>query len=202
MPTLDACPPPPAPLPAAVVVAERLERLLRVTPHGRLEGASRRAAVLVALYDRDAVPHVVLTKRSEDLAHHGGQVSLPGGRMDPEDADLAATALRESHEELGIDPASVRLVGRLDDIHARGSDHIIAPYVGVLAGPLVPVPSAGEIARVLEVPLESLLAADALLPPGDLDRATLRYPLLGEDVWGATARILRRFAHLTRCALA
>jgi 8-oxo-dGTP pyrophosphatase MutT (NUDIX family) len=202
VPTADACPPVPAPLPAAVVVAEALERLLLATPPVLMAGSSRRAAVLIALYDRGGAPHIVLTKRAETLPHHSGQVSLPGGRRDPEDADLRATAVRESFEELGIEPASVRVVGRLDDVHARGSDHIIAPFVGVLTGALVPLPNAGEVSRVLEVSLEDVLAADALLPPDPgLDVATLRYPLLGEDVWGATARILRRFARLTRCAL-
>jgi 8-oxo-dGTP pyrophosphatase MutT (NUDIX family) len=159
--------------------------------------------VLLALYDRDGDPHLVLTRRSADLPHHPGQVSLPGGRWESDDNGLRATALREAHEELGITPSRVRLVGRLDDVHARGSDHIIAPYVGVLDGPLMAVPNGGEIARVIEVPLADLLAADETLPSSaDDDVSALRYPLLDEDVWGATARILRRFSGLARCALA
>lgn len=168
-----------------------------------MPGDSRQAAVLIALYDRCGAPHLVLTRRSTDLPHHPGQVSLPGGRYEVNDDDLENTALRETHEELGIDPTRVVVVGRLDDVHARGSDHIIAPYVGVLDGPLMAVPSESEIARVIEVPLADLLAADATLPPSaDDDVTALRYPLLGEDVWGATARILRRFSGLVRIALA
>lgn len=167
-----------------------------------MPGDSRQAAVLIALYDRDGAPHLVLTRRSAGLPHHPGQVSLPGGRYEVADDDLEATALRETHEELGIDPARVSVVGRLDDVHARGSDHIIAPYVGVLDGALRAVPSAEEIARVIEVPLADLLATDATLPTSaDDDVMALRYPLLGEDVWGATARILRRFSRLVRIAL-
>jgi 8-oxo-dGTP pyrophosphatase MutT (NUDIX family) len=158
--------------------------------------------VLIALYDRDGAPHLVLTRRSPDLPHHPGQVSLPGGRFETDDGDLETTALRETHEELGIAPSRVRVLGRLDDVHARGSDHIIAPYVGVLDGALGAVPNGGEIARVIEVPLADLLAADALLPPdADDDVEVLRYPLLDEDVWGATARILRRFSRLVRRSL-
>jgi len=167
-----------------------------------LTGNGRRAGVLIVLYDRDGEPHIVLTRRAAHLPHHPGQVSLPGGRWDADDAGLRSTALREAHEELGIPPSRVRVVGRLDDVHARGSDHIIAPYVGVLGGPLAAVPNDGEIARVIEVPLAGLLAADEMLPAGaDDDVLALRYPLLGEDVWGATARILRRFSRLARCAL-
>jgi 8-oxo-dGTP pyrophosphatase MutT (NUDIX family) len=184
------------------VVGQRLERLLARTPAVLLTGSARRAGVLIALYDRDRQPHLVLTRRADGLPHHPGQVSLPGGRWDADDAGLRSTALREAHEELGIPPSRVRVVGRLDDVHARGSDHIIAPYVGVLDGPLVAVPNDGEIARVIEVPLAGLLAADEMLPIGaDDDVLMLRYPLLGEDVWGATARILRRFSRLARCAL-
>lgn len=199
-----SCPPRTVgPLPRAEIVGSRLETLLARTPAALLTGGSRRAAVLLALYDRDGEPHLVLTRRASDLPHHPGQVSLPGGRWEDGDAGLDDTALREAHEELGIPPSRVHLVGRLDDVHARGSDHIIAPYVGVLDGPLMAVPNGGEIARVLEVPLADLLAADAALPPGaDGDVDVLRYPLLEEDVWGATARILRRFSRLARCALA
>lgn len=159
--------------------------------------------MLIALYDHDDAPHLVLTRRSTNLAHHPGQISLPGGRFETSDRDLQTTALRETHEELGVEPGRVWVVGRLDDVHARGSDHIVAPYVGVLDGPLQAVPHTGEIDRVIEVPLADLLAADELLPASaDNDVAELRYPLLGEDVWGATARILRRFSRLVHVALA
>jgi 8-oxo-dGTP pyrophosphatase MutT (NUDIX family) len=203
MTSLAPCPcPPPVPpvLPPAAEVGSRLETLLARRAAAIMRGRSRRAGVLIALYDHRRTPHLVLTRRAETLPHHGGQVALPGGRWDAGDAGLRATALREAHEEVGIEPAQVRVVGRLDDVHARGSDHIITPYVGVLAGPFVAVPNHGEIARVLEVPLGDLLAADALIPP-EPNVWTLRYPLLGEDVWGATARILRTFSRLTRCAL-
>jgi 8-oxo-dGTP pyrophosphatase MutT (NUDIX family) len=190
-------------LPNASSVGHLLEDVLARTPPTLLPNELRQAAVLIALYDHDGAPHLVLTRRSAKLPHHPGQVSLPGGRYEITDGDLKATALRETHEELGIDPERVHVLGRLDDVHARGSDHMIAPYVGVLDGALLAVPSESEIARVIEVPLADLLAADATLPPSADDVvAELRYPLLGEDVWGATARILRRFSRLVRLALA
>jgi 8-oxo-dGTP pyrophosphatase MutT (NUDIX family) len=188
-------------MPDARTLGAALGSLLSGRPHVTLPGPGRRAAVLILLYDRAAGPHLVLTKRTETLLHHRGQVSLPGGSHDPTDADLRATALRETKEELGVPPAAVRVLGRMDDVHTLASAFIVAPYVGVLASPLRPRPSGAEVARVLEVPLEELLAADARLPP-EPDRWTLRYPLLGEDVWGATARILHGFAQALREALA
>jgi 8-oxo-dGTP pyrophosphatase MutT (NUDIX family) len=170
------------------------------TPHAPLEAPGLRAAVLVVLYDREGAPHLLLTKRTSTLPRHPGQISLPGGRPEPGDADLAATALRETHEEVGLPPAALRLLGRLDDVHTRASDFTVSPFVAAHDGRLRAVPSEDEIARVLEVPVVSLLAADARLPATP-DVITLRYPLLGEDVWGATARILRRFAAVVREAL-
>jgi 8-oxo-dGTP pyrophosphatase MutT (NUDIX family) len=188
---------------SAADIGHQLAILLVDRPVAVLPGPSRRAAVLIALYDRDGAPHLVLTRRSGDLAHHPGQIAFPGGRFEESDADLQATALRETHEEIGIAPDRVRVVGRLHDEHARGSDHIIAPYVGVIDGELDATPDSREIARVLEVPVADLLAADDGLPQhADNDVLLLRYPLLGEDVWGATARILRDFCPLLRQALA
>ena len=101
---------------------------------------------------------------------------------------------------MGIPTASLRVLGRLDDVHTVATDFIVSPFVAALAAPLRAVPNEEEIARLLEVPVADLLAADARLP-SEPDRLTLRYPLLGEDVWGATARILREFAAVVRDAL-
>ncbi len=163
-------------------------------------GPGRRAAVLILLYDRDDAPHLVLTKRTDTLAHHPGQISLPGGRWETLDGDLGTTALRETHEELGVPPESVHLVGRMADELTMVSGFVVTPYVGVSADALHPVPCEREIARVLEIPLAALLAADDAMP-AVTDIVTLRYPLLDEDVWGATARILHAFSGVVRTAL-
>ena len=179
-------------LPTAAELAAALEPVLRARPPRRIEEQARRAGVLVLIYDRFESPHVVLTRRTDTLPLHPGQVSLPGGAFEPGDGDLAATALRETEEELGVPAASVRVVGRLDDVPTRASGFILAPFVGVLAGPMRPRPNGAEIARVLEVPVSDLIAADRRLPPAP-GLWSLRYPLLGEDVWGATARVLHGF---------
>lgn len=174
--------------------------LLDEVPGAISESEGRLAAVLILLYDRGDVPHLVLTKRTDDLPHHPGQISFPGGRWEITDGDLAMTAMRETHEELGVPPASVRLIGRLPDELTMVSGFVVAPFVGVSAVSLEPVPSEREIARVLEVPLDDVLSADDALPAVP-DIVTLRYPLAGEDVWGATARILHAFSGVVRTAL-
>jgi 8-oxo-dGTP pyrophosphatase MutT (NUDIX family) len=156
--------------------------------------------VLLPLFDVAGRPHLLLTKRTDSLRNHRGQVSLPGGRRDPEDASLTETALREAEEEVGIPRHAVRVLGALDDVATLVSDFVVTPVVGVLPARPAIVPNPGEIARVMEVPLELVLAVDAGLPPGAGVRE-LRYPLDGEDVWGATARILRGFSAVLRSAL-
>ena len=156
------------------------------------DSGGRPSAVMLVVFGRDGAPHLLLTKRTDHLHHHPGQVSLPGGRHEPEDADLLTTALRETEEEVGIPADALRVLGRLDDVHTVASDFLMTPWVA-LAEPLPELrPDPFEIARVLEVPVAELLVADAALPP-DPSVRTLRYPLAGEDVWGATARVLRCF---------
>lgn len=195
--------PPPSPAQtAAAPLAAALERALAARVAVDLEDhRGRRAAVLIVLYDRDGRAHLLLTKRSPHLPSHPGQVSLPGGAMEPGDADLMHTALRETHEELAIEPRALRVVGRLDDVDTIATGFLIRPFVAVAAVPPSPRPADGEVARVIEARVDEVLALDAALP-ADAGYAAVRYPLDGEDVWGATARILRTFAGVTRAALA
>jgi 8-oxo-dGTP pyrophosphatase MutT (NUDIX family) len=155
--------------------------------------------VLLPLFDVDRHPHVLLTRRADTLPLHRGQVSLPGGRWEEADGTLTMTALRETHEEVGIPPDAVQVVGLLDDVHTMVTGYVVTPVVGLLAERPVPEPNP-EVGRVMEVPLGEILAIDAVLP-ADAGVAELRYPVAGEDVWGATARILRGFAAVVRAAL-
>ena len=166
-----------------------------------LADPGRRAAVLLLLYDRAGEAHLLLTKRADHLPSHPGQISLPGGGHEPRDADLMHTALRETDEEVGIRPEQVRVIGRLDDVNTMGTGFIIRPYVGVADTAPTPRATDAEVARIIEVPVAEVLHVDAGLPP-DAGIALMRYPLDGEDVWGATARILRTFSEVARRALA
>ncbi len=192
-----ACAPP---LPAAPALAAAIRPELADGPAGAAALEGRRAAVMILLFDVDGEPHIFLTKRTDEMEHHPGQIALPGGRFDDEDGDLRVTALRETHEELGVAPESVEVLGRLDDVFTAASSFVVTPFVAVAAERPVAVPCEREIARVLEVPLAGLLQADRELPDQP-DILTLRYPLLGEDVWGATARILRAFSAVVRRAV-
>jgi len=158
------------------------------------------AAVLVPIVRRGPEVNVLFTQRTAHLDDHAGQISFPGGRVEAHDATREDTALRETEEEVGIPPSALRVLGELDDVSTMVSGFIVRPFVAVMDRPLAAIPSDAEVARVLEVTVADLLRADVALP-ADPAPLALRYPLAGEDVWGATARILRIFCRVTRCAL-
>lgn len=154
----------------------------------------RSAAVLVAVIADVNGPHVLLTQRSTHLRNHSGQVSLPGGSRDPDDSDVAETALRESHEEVGLNPDRVEILGYLDD-YPTGSGFRITPVVGWVKGAFTPRVSEGEVAEVFRVPLEHVLAPASYHRKSFL-RDGIKLPFFQLDwerhhVWGATAGILR-----------
>ena len=163
----------------------------------------RRAAVLILLYARAGEDYIVFTRRTDTVEHHKGQISLPGGRQDPEDVDLAATALREADEELGIRPELVDVVGTIPDVYARVSSFIITPVVARLkpgkAGELVFRPSEHEVAEVIEVPLHALLDHSIHRIEQREYRGIMynvHYYTYGPyEIWGATGRIIYEFLH-------
>jgi 8-oxo-dGTP pyrophosphatase MutT (NUDIX family) len=158
------------------------------------------AAVLIPIYRVRDEYHIVLTKRTERVEHHKGEISFPGGARDSVDADLVATALRESHEEIGLHPKHVEVIGRVDDFITVSRFHV-TPYVGVIdfdASPYVWMPQEREVAEILEVPLPHLIDPSNLVretrafPDGrvsEMDAYSWREHL----VWGATARMLKNF---------
>lgn len=179
---------------SAAELAESLPGALAARERAALHPSGRDAGVLVVLFDLDGDGHLVLTKRSDTVAHHKGEVSLPGGKLEPHDDGLLGAALRETHEEIGIPPSRLEVLGPLDDVRTMASGFTVSPWVAHHPGgrPAM-TPQDSEIARIMEVSLRDLLAADRLIPARP-DLRTLRYPLHGEDVWGLTARILRTFA--------
>lgn len=155
--------------------------------HGRDD-----AAVLVPLFAGPDGLHVVLTRRREDLRRHAGEISFPGGRQDEGDEDLRVTALREAHEEIGLPPGAVELIGALQPTPTIATNYAVYPFVGMIEPGHAWQPSAIEVAQVLELSLAELLAGYGrrrLIRRGVPFR-TDSYQV-GEDlVWGATARIL------------
>jgi len=163
----------------------------------------REAAVLVGLIDRSEGWHVLLTRRTDDLRHHAGQVSFPGGRIEAEDADAIAAALRESLEEIGLAPAQAAPVGFLDPL-CTITGFRVSPVVAIVDPEFVPRPDPGEVAEVFEVPLDYVLdprnlraldiASIAGRPvPDGRPRQVLEFVDRGnpgQRIWGATASIL------------
>jgi len=183
-------------VPSAADLAALLPTALASRQRVALDPCGRDAGVLLVLYDIGAEGHVVLTKRSHLVAHHKGEVSLPGGRLEPADDSLLRAALRETHEEIAIPPSALEVLGPLDDLHTTASGFTVSPWVAHHAGGRPEMtPADVEIARIMEVPLADVLAADRRIP-AQPDISTLRYPLMGEDVWGLTARILRTFSEV------
>ena len=155
---------------------------------------SATAAVLAPLFERDGELHAVFTRRRDHLRLHAGQISFPGGRPEPGDADLAHTALREAHEEIGLDPASVEMVGALAPTPTVVSDIAIYPFVGLIPAPAGAwAPAADEVDAVIEASLAKLAASHRLqvIERRDGTRVTTDAYDAGDDtIWGATARIL------------
>jgi len=166
----------------------------------REERVARGAAVLAAVYEHAGEAHVVLTRRSSGLRVHSGEVSFPGGRQDA-DEDLVGTALREAYEEIGLDPASVEIIGELDHLSTVTSDSFIVPFVAVLPGrPHIHTASPDEVAAVLHVPLAELLDPSVFREERwdifGTPRAMFFFELVGDTVWGATAAMLRQLLGL------
>ena len=160
------------------------------------------AAVLVPLLAIDGEPHLLFTRRARGLRHHEGQVAFPGGCRHADDADLVATALREAQEEIGLDPADVRLVGPLDDIETIATDFVITPYVGVVPHPYAWKLCHDEVDVVFTVPLRLLDTPEAERRElWDFDGRQVPiacYPVGEHVIWGATHRITRNLLDVLR----
>ncbi len=153
------------------------------------------AAVLLALYGWPEEPGLIFTERRADLRRHAGEISFPGGRQDPGDADLAATALREAAEEIALDPAAVELRGALPAVSTFVTNYRIHPLVGLVPDPLELdlKPNPNEVETVITVSLERLREAYAMrrLVRQGVPIRTPTYEVEGGAlIWGATARIL------------
>lgn len=167
-------------------------------------GEPRPAAVLVGVVAHAPAPTVLLTRRHDNLRHHAGQVSFPGGRIEAFDASPAAAAMREAHEEVGLQSAQFTALGYLDPLLTITGFRIL-PLLGVIKPDFVAVPDPGEVADVFEMPLEFLLDPTQLeekqLQFGGKPRRVLQYRYDQQRIWGVTASILfnlrERLAHAT-----
>jgi 8-oxo-dGTP pyrophosphatase MutT (NUDIX family) len=166
-----------------------------------LEGR-RPAGVLLLLHHLAGEDHIVFQQRTDRVRHHKGEISFPGGARDPEDADLLETALRETHEEIGVSPDLVEIYGQLDDTDTYGSNYLIRPFVGAVSPEeqLTFVEAEREVRELLHVPVEHLLSETArtwkVAERDGSTETTPAYSFQEHVIWGATARMLGQFLEL------
>lgn len=181
---------------AAASIPARVRRALEV-PDDRPPIPS---AVLAPLYERGGEAWIVLTRRGLDMRAHAGEVSFPGGRAEADDRDLVHTALRESQEEIGLDPDTVEIIGELDHLATISSGSFIIPWVGALAELPDLRPTSVEVDGIIHVALSELMAPGVFREErwdmGGAVRPIVFFDLVGDTVWGATAAMLRQLLGL------
>ncbi|MBA84104.1 CoA pyrophosphatase [Thalassobius sp. S69A] len=157
----------------------------------------RPAGVLAAFVDIKQEPHLILTKRASHLKHHPGQIAFPGGKQDDTDVDVVAAALREAHEEVGLHPRSVEVLGTLP-AHETVTSFTVTPVLARVTGAFDPVPEPGEVDEIFYVPLSHVTDPRRYSIQGRRWRGVRRhYYTVAYGpyyIWGATARILRGLA--------
>ncbi len=181
------------------VLLNRLDRSVIATrlaqrPGKRQVARGRAAAVLVALFERDDELRIVFIKRTESMRTHKGQYAFPGGGRDATDPSLEFTALREAHEEIGLAPANVTVLGTLDDL-VTISGFVVTPVVAWIPGDVTFAANPHEVQFVIDLPLASFVEpprARTLLREG-IRRVVLAFDVEGHFIWGVTASILRSF---------
>jgi 8-oxo-dGTP pyrophosphatase MutT (NUDIX family) len=193
-----------APVDVAAAIARKTERFrgdFQTDPTLPRRDNLRAAAVLVPMIDRDEGLHILFTQRNANLQHHAGQISFPGGRMEPGDVSAAAAALRETWEEIGLRAESVEVIGRLDD-YITGTGFVVAPIVGMVRPPYALKLDPSEVDGVFEVPLAFLLdpanhRRDSRIFNG-VERRFYAMPYGDKYIWGATAAMLMNLYDLLR----
>jgi 8-oxo-dGTP pyrophosphatase MutT (NUDIX family) len=183
-------------------VAAIQARLDEDRPHTVTIPGFRHAAVLVPLILRDARLHLAFLRRAEDGRMHSGQIAFPGGARESTDADVVATALRESHEEVGLLPDAVTPLGRMND-GATISRYVVTPVVGFVPDPPAYRPDPREVQEVFEVPLPFLLdpANERGAPSVTFfgrQYAMFEYHYDEHRIWGFTARLVHDFLEIAR----
>jgi 8-oxo-dGTP pyrophosphatase MutT (NUDIX family) len=165
----------------------------------RVECASTiMAGVVIPLFEKDGDFFFLLTKRSDTVRFHKGEVSFPGGMYEETDGDIMNTALRECGEEIGVKRDDVEIIGRLDDVYTL-TGFVITPYVGIIPHPYVFRTNPKEVAYIITLPYTYLKEASPILEVARQDGKTQKVPSLhynGDRIWGATCRMLMQFQRI------
>ena len=190
------------PLPGAAAQRAMSVQPRTELPDGTLTGDLHQSAVLVLIYRHDGDLWLPLVRRSATLRQHGGQLALPGGRREAGDASLWATAVRETAEEIGVDPRDIRYLGALTELVIAVSSNLVHPYVGYVDQRPCFRLQQSEVVGLLHLPLAALLDDETkYVEEWDLSGRRARVPFYRYQdgvIWGATAMILSEFEALLR----
>jgi 8-oxo-dGTP pyrophosphatase MutT (NUDIX family) len=176
------------------------QRLAEFEQRRLTTGFSREAAVLLLVFELEGQPHLLLTRRTQDVRTHKGQISFPGGmRLDGESLDR--TALRETFEEVGISETQIELLGRFHD-YVSSSEYLVVPFVGFIQDVFTTEPQAREVAEILQVPFQvftdpARMRVESMLRSGKLMDIYF-YSFAPHEIWGLTARIIKDFLEMLR----
>lgn len=182
-----------------VVVLDRVREKLQVYGSPPLPNEEPEAAILIPITDQP-LPELVLTQRAQHLSSHAGEVAFPGGKKDPEDVDLVATALRESHEEIALPPDAVEVIGHMPPARSKFG-LMVTPFVGVIDPRQPLVPNEDELDHIFSVPLQYFMENE----PRDIHQAEYDgqlfevpcYNYKGNIIWGLTAYFIAQFMNHT-----
>lgn len=165
-----------------------------ILPEGR---KLRAAAVLIAIVHIQGEAYVVLTKRASGMKHHPGQIAFPGGKVDDSDDGIVAAALREAHEEIGLPPAQVEVLGTLPT-HETVTGFVVTPVIGIVRGAFTLTAEPGEVSEIFMVPLTHVTSTENFQVQSRIWQGRKRLydtvPIGPYYIWGATARMLRNLA--------
>ena len=161
----------------------------------------RPAGVLLPLLEEGGVWKVLFTKRTDNVEHHKGQISFPGGAVDKEDASIEETVLRETYEEIGLSREHVEILGRIDDVLTMASNYIVHPFVGRITNLNDLVINRAEVERVVKAPLSLFHRANPEKRRYSVEYEGVIYETpayeYGKDlIWGATARMMENFMEI------
>ena len=183
-----------------LIYLERVKLALGNHPRVQLAGEGTPSAVLVPIFEKEGSLHLLLTRRTQKVHRHKGEISFPGGVKEEEDVSLLDTVLREVKEELGLVACDIHMLGIVDDTKTWRSNFVITPYVGWIPYPYPFAINCAEIAEVLEIPLSFFLDEkngwEANIYIKDKVVYTPFYYWQSKTIWGATARIVKNFCQL------
>lgn len=172
-----------------------LERVSSLSSKEYLDKDPKKAAVMMLLYPRNNEAHLVLIVRNSYPGIHASQIAFPGGKVEPTDIDLQFTALRETYEEIGVQPDKIQIIKPFSELYIPPSNFLVSPFLGVVYDEITFMPSPYEVKRILEMPLRDLLD-DSIITKVVMSTSyaeNIKVPVFNVDkyvVWGATAMMM------------